>query len=152
MISGPLKSMLAMVTAIGFVSFLLIPCLCGTAAAAEIEEEPTGCCPFSQDSDPEETPDDQDPDHDCCSDCGTICVQGQGNGDLVGSEAVLSTERDDLEQAGPKLLWTPQILATLWLVDRLADVEIPSQPPAQHLSTDLIDRSDTYLKFETFLI
>ncbi len=153
MIGGTLKSVLATMTALGFVSFLLIPCLCSTAAAGEIEDEATGCCPFSQDSEPEEEgPEDRESNNDCCSDCASTCTKGAGNGDFANSEAVLQMERELLGELTPQTWWTPQILATLWLVDRLAEADFSPEPIAWQIRQAHPDRSDTYLQLETLLI
>ena len=122
-----------------------MPCLC--AAAENAEEPPSDCCPMSGDSDPTEEREDSD----CC--CATVGACGepdaiQSPADLAG--LVGTSQLDEID--GPTTWWSPDLVAALWLVDRIASLSAASLPPAEYTSEVRPDRSNTYLEHATFLV
>ena len=143
------------VTAIAFAFMWLSPCLCSTAMAAEMEGEPSGCCPHSQDSQSEsdqDSPEHPDKDQGCCVDCDAVCAQG-GNVDLGdGDASMMHSEREELDELAFDSWSAPQLLATLWLVDRLAEYELPQPEVVDPPPLAEFDQKKTYLQIETLLI
>ena len=120
-------SILAGLVMLMFSALLMAPCFCATAMATEAEDaDDSGCCPeqAAQESDPQEDPGEEEG---CC--CTTLSACGQSDGVTIAGDggAVISTfdEDDAVDRDGT--WWTPDLVATLWLVDRLSTAfETPS--------------------------
>lgn len=152
MIAERTHSMLGVLTMLAFLSASLLPCLCATAAAEDIERLEDGdCCPSAADTSHEEEP--SDTDHsDCCGNCVTACGEAQDFDASPLDVAVVSTTEVTSSIDAPNLWWTPELVATLWVVDHLVS-------SSNHASTPMVesfdlrpDRSDTYLQHATFLL
>ena len=147
MLFDHLHSMLATATAIFFASLLLVPCLCATAMAQETGEPSEDCCPLSQ----EPTQDDRH-DEDCCGGCTTACGEAEDIGVSAQGGVVISSVEVNGEIDGPNTWWTPDLVAALWFVDRLALLSEPVPTPEFAVLDNRPDRSDTYLQHATFLL
>ena len=159
MFAGPIHSVVAVVMATVLSLFSLGSCLCSTATAVESDssdmaasDASSDCCPFSKQEENEEP--DEGPAHDsCCSDCNMACGEpGERQAHELPSAVVVSAdEMTDVEEAD-KTWWTPELVATLWLAERLA--EFDDQPPIaiDSPSEHRPDCSGTYLKTSTFLL
>lgn len=150
MIFGRARSILGLFTTLAFASVLLLPCLCATAFAQGSESTTaTDCCPSNQT--PQE--DEEQPAYDCCGGCTTACGQA-GDLDVVDVKAALAQSPEiagDLD--GPTQWWTPDLVAALWLADRIANLaQTSASPPIEHLSDPAFDRSDTYLQHAVLLL
>ena len=143
------RSILGLVTTLAFSAVLLLPCFCATAMAqqdvdpADVEE----CCPSKQ------APSDDEPAHDdCCCDGVSVCGESGEAPAAQGSYGIVPSSEDMTSIDGPTTWWTPQLVATLWLVDQLASSTDDAEPPRISPPVQLSDRSDTYLQHSTFLI
>lgn len=148
-------SMLAPLVTLAFSAVLVLPCFCATAMAQGSEsggEAGADCCPEtssqSTDADSSDVPGDDD---DCCCDDGATCVGDAGDDTVFGHQAVTSSF-DESDVEAPNTWWTPDLVATLWVVDRLAETSTPTAD--QVVETDDVhpDESDTYLQQATLLI
>lgn len=95
-------------------------------------------------------------DHHHTQHCDPLCSNGSECGDStnrIGAAAAAVGSTDELhELEGPDFWWSPQLVATLWLVDRLAEATTPTTPPGSPPPTLAADRSNTYLTLSTLLI
>lgn len=146
-------SMLAPVVTLAFSAVMLLPCLCATAMAQDVEStvgDEAGCCPET--GEPAESQDEPgDSDDDCCCEGATSCANGVDVESPLSIDATTSSsEETDIDE--PTTWWTPDLVATLWVVDVLADALQPQ--PSAHPEPDDVrpDESGTYLKTATLLI
>ncbi len=145
-------SIVGFLTTLLFASVMLLPCLCGTAMALEVESGgDSDCCP-SNEAPAENEDEDPGPDHDCCDGCVVACGEAADIDGNLG-EAVLSSTQELTEIDDSSSWWTPDLVATLWLIDQVALFTEGKQPQPANLPTaQRPDRSDTYLQHSTFLI
>ena len=143
------NSTLSVMAGLMFSATILLPCLCAAAVDAEDEalgeDEASSCCPERA----EESPEDEQGD-DCC--CEGPMAQTSGD-ELVahtGQTALTSSCEDDVES--PNTWWTPDLVATLWLVDRLATTELPLPSVDVSSTHHRPDRSATYLEHANLLL
>ena len=137
-----------------FSAALLIPCFCATAMAAEAQtEDSTDCCPETGESNAESSPDDQQSDHEdtsCCCDGPVSCSSNDAADAQFLPNTVTSSFDEDLD--APNQWWTPDMVATLWLVDQLSEgVEVSETQPVS-LHTVRPDRSDAYLEHSVLIL
>lgn len=130
-----------------FAVALLIPCLCASAAAMEADDS-SGCCPETGQSEVDVSDHDGQDGDDmsdcCCSDPVDTC----SSNDLADTSFLPQTTTSSFEEniQGPNTWWTPDLVATLWLVDRLADAETTSTVEATAYHSIRPDRSEIYLE------
>jgi len=122
------------------------------AGGETADDGASDCCPETQaaESASQGEDDDQHGD-DCCCDGVTACSDSDTKS-LSGIDAMPSTFETEHELEGPTFWLTPDLVATLWLVERLAanDGSTTSVPPP--LDEVRTDRSDSYLKHSILLI
>ena len=150
MLFAQTRSILAGLVTLTFAATMLLPCFCATAFAADLDEtSSTDCCPETGES----SPGDEEQDGDACC-CNGLSACGQSDTtERANLDALLGSEVDDgANLEGPTTWWTPDLVAALWLIDRIANSTDSIAPPKFHAPTDRPDRSDTYLKHATFLI
>ncbi len=121
-------------------------------AGDNVDEGSSECCPETQDTESASNggDDDQHGD-DCCCDGVSTCSDSDSR-TLSGVDAIPSTFEMDHQLEGPTFWLTPDLVATLWLVERLAanigsSTSVP--PPLIEARTD---RSDAYLEHSILLI
>ena len=150
MLFGRTKSVTSAAVTLIFSVALLLPCLCATAAAQPMEaagEEASDCCPESAEDD-EST---EHEDSGCCCDGPTSCSSNDASDSPFVYQATTSSfDEDDFE--APTSWWTPQLVATLWLFDRLATYTDHSSPPPTTSTSISTDESETYLQHATLLL
>lgn len=153
MLARPIRSAVAVMTTVVFAVVLTLPCLCATAMAGEVDSgDEDKCCPMSKDSEPEEEPQDEQGDHDCCGGCAAACGEAHDMDRTEGEAGGLAQEREADSVSAGQSWWTPELLANLWLIDRLAGLETTSSPTYRFSHLYRPDRSATYLQHKTLLI
>lgn len=148
-----LHSILAGLVTLMFSALLVAPCFCSTASAEESgDSDDEGCCPsqVAPDSNSGEEPEDEEG---CCCTMLSTCGQSEGGALSVSGGAVVSTFDDELSLQGPTTWWTPDLVATLWVVDRLS-IAFDSAPSWSEVPPYIVrpDRSQSYLTHSVLLI
>ena len=137
-----IHSIVAVVATLAFTAMLTLPCFCASASAQMEESEER--CPCTENE--------HDQEHeDCCCGCAAATPVDEGTDVLPsGGAVILSVDEDALET--PSTWWSPDLVVTLWLVNRLAEFEAVAHPEDVEPPTLRPDLSDTYLRHSTFLI
>lgn len=142
------QSVMALMTAVAFMLSWAAPCACSTAMADEGDDQGSSCCPSNNDS----TPDDEAPEHDCCGSCVGFCSDDTAGQSDTTLAAVTADGERELPAAMPSP-WTPDLLAAIWFVERLAAIDLGADRPTPLRGTTYVpDQSDNYLRHATLLI
>lgn len=140
-------SLLAALATLFFTFVMSLPGICAMAVASPGTDGDFSCTCLGSSGDSE-----VDDEHSCSCGC-DIMSDGHDSPEVDPVLGGLASSQEELKVSSPTLWWTPKLVATLWVVDRLAGAPILSDPVLPPLAAlPLWDRSDLYLENSILLI